>query len=158
MILERQLMLGTGAKTCQADFGAVRHAWVYGMPRLRMGFSLTKSDRCTLLSFAIGNRSQPLQLSAAEATGVPRGAHTRDDIISPNFGIQEYSSFNDHTREIFSGCPDIKDGYLPVNEGPGWGIEVNEAAALKYPFSDTKDSLNGGWGEVRKLDGTVIKQ
>jgi mannonate dehydratase len=80
------------------------------------------------------------------------------DIISPNFGIQEYSSFNDRTREIFSGCPDIKNGYLPVNEGAGWGIEVNEAAAAKYPFTDSKDNLNGGWGEVRRLDGTVIKQ
>jgi len=80
------------------------------------------------------------------------------DIISPNFGIQEYSSFNTASREIFHGCPEIKDGYLYVNEAPGWGIEVDEKAAAKYPFGPGRDNLNGGWGEIRKLDGTVIKQ
>ena len=61
------------------------------------------------------------------------------------------------TREIFSGCPEMKDGYLWVSEKPGWGIEVDEKAAAKMPFTD-RNGLNGGWGEIRKADGTVIKQ
>ena len=45
------------------------------------------------------------------------------------------------------------------NEKPGWGIEVNEKAAAKYPFGGgnrggERSNLNGGWGEVRKRDGT----
>ncbi len=80
------------------------------------------------------------------------------DIVSWNFGIQEYSPFNEKTQEIFQGCPVMKDGYLWVNEKPGWGIEVDEKAAAKYPFTPGRENLNGGWGEVRKLDGTVIKQ
>ena len=80
------------------------------------------------------------------------------DIVSYNFGIQEYSPFNAASREIFHGCPEIKEGYLYVNESPGWGIEVDEKAALKYPFTAGRNNLNGGWGEIRKLDGTVIKQ
>ncbi|MEO8736161.1 MAG: enolase C-terminal domain-like protein [Edaphobacter sp.] len=80
------------------------------------------------------------------------------DIVSSNFGIQEYSPFNEKTREVFHGCPELKDGYVWVNETPGWGIEIDEKAAAKYPFTPGRNNLNGGWGVVRRLDGTVIKQ
>ncbi len=79
------------------------------------------------------------------------------DVVSYNFGIQEYSAFNERTREIFHGCPEMKDGYLWVSEKPGWGIEIDEKLAAKAPFTD-RNGLNGGWGEVRRRDGTVIKQ
>jgi mannonate dehydratase len=79
------------------------------------------------------------------------------DIVSYNFGIQEYSPFSERTQEIFEGCPELRDGYIWVSEKPGWGIEVDEKAAAKAPFTD-KNGLNGGWGEIRKRDGTVIKQ
>ena len=56
----------------------------------------------------------------------------------------------------------MKDGYLYANESPGWGIEVDEKAAAKYPYGTgeggEKKTLNGGWGEIRKKDGTIIKQ
>ena len=61
-----------------------------------------------------------------------------------------------------SGCPRLENGYFWATEAPGWGIEVDEKAAAKYPFGfgeqgERKD-LNGGWGEIRRLDGTIIKQ
>ena len=84
-------------------------------------------------------------------------AHVTLDIVSPNFGIQEYSPFNERSRAIFHGCPEMKNGYLYASEKPGWGIEVDEQAAAKSPFAD-RNGLNGGWGEIRRLDGTVIKQ
>jgi mannonate dehydratase len=80
------------------------------------------------------------------------------DLVSYNFGVQEYSPFNARTQEIFLGCPVMKDGYLWANEKPGWGIEVDEKAAAKAPFTNPANGLNGGWGEIRKIDGTVIKQ
>jgi mannonate dehydratase len=80
------------------------------------------------------------------------------DIVSYNFGIQEYTPFNARTQEIFHGCPEMKDGYLWVSEKPGWGIEIDEQAAAKAPFTPGRGNLNGGWGEIRKRDGTVIKQ
>ncbi len=80
------------------------------------------------------------------------------DLVSYNFGIQEYSPFNERTREIFHGCPEMRDGYLWVSEQPGWGIEIDEKAAAKAPFSSGQNNLNGGWGEIRRRDGTVIKQ
>jgi mannonate dehydratase len=79
------------------------------------------------------------------------------DVVSYNFGIQEYSPFNQRTQEIFHGCPEMKDGYLWVSEKPGWGIEIDEKEAAKSPFTD-RNGLNGGWGEIRRRDGTVIKQ
>ena len=80
------------------------------------------------------------------------------DIVSPNFGIQEYSPFNQNLQSVFKGCPEMRDGYLYVNETPGWGIEVDEKEAAKFPFTAGRGNLNGGWGEIRKRDGTVIKQ
>jgi mannonate dehydratase len=80
------------------------------------------------------------------------------DLVSYNFGIQEYSPFNERTQEIFHGCPEMKDGYLWVSEQPGWGIEIDEKAASRAPFTSGPDNLNGGWGEIRRRDGTVIKQ
>ena len=52
---------------------------------------------------------------------------------------------------------------LYANESPGWGIEVDEKAAAKYPFSSgerggRRNLYNGGWGDVRKRDGTIVKQ
>ena len=79
------------------------------------------------------------------------------DLVSYNFGVQEYSPFNERAKEIFQGCPELKNGYLWANEKPGWGIEVDEKAAAKAPFTD-RNGLNGGWGEIRRRDGTVIKQ
>ena len=80
------------------------------------------------------------------------------DIVSYNFGIQEYTPFSDETQEIFKGCPEMKDGYFWVNERPGWGIEIDEKLAAKFPFTDSANHLNGGWGGIRKRDGAVIKQ
>jgi mannonate dehydratase len=83
------------------------------------------------------------------------------DLVSYNFGIQEYSPFNQQTQEVFQGCPVMKDGYLWASEKPGWGIEVDEKAAARFPFGSERGDrkrLNGGWGEIRRRDGTVIKQ
>ena len=84
------------------------------------------------------------------------------DITCHNFGIQEWTMPNDRLLEVFDGYPVVKDGYVYVNEKPGWGVEINEKAAAKYPFGSFEHGehkeLNGGWGVVRKPDGTVINQ
>jgi mannonate dehydratase len=84
------------------------------------------------------------------------------DVVCYNFGIQEYSPFNERLQEVFHGCPVLKNGYLYPNDTPGWGIEVDEKAAKKYPFGASergeRQQLNGGWGEVRTPDGAIIKQ
>lgn len=83
------------------------------------------------------------------------------DIACYNFGIQEWTFPNDHLLEVFDGYPVVKDGYAYANEKPGWGIEINEKAAAKYPYGSERGErkrLNGGWGVVRRADGSVINQ
>jgi mannonate dehydratase len=80
------------------------------------------------------------------------------DLASYNFGVQEGGIIRGVEAEIFKGCPTYKDGYLWASDAPGWGIEVDEALAAKNPFREGRDNLNGGWGDVRRLDGTIIKQ
>jgi mannonate dehydratase len=94
-----------------------------------------------------------------DVSPIGHSANIALDLACWNFGIQEYSAFNARTQEVFSGCPVMKNGYWYANESPGWGIEINMKEAAKYPYgSGEGNSLNGGWGEVRKLDGTIIKQ
>ncbi len=97
-----------------------------------------------------------------DVSPVGHAANVTLDLVCYNFGIQEYSPFNDRLQEVFQGCPVMKNGYLYANEAPGWGIEVDEKLAAKYPFGSFErgehQRLNGGWGEVRRRDGTIIKQ
>jgi mannonate dehydratase len=83
------------------------------------------------------------------------------DVVCYNFGVQEWTFANDRVQEVFDGYPVVKDGYAYPNDKPGWGVEINEKAAAKYPFgseSGARKALNGGWGVVRRADGTVINQ
>jgi len=84
------------------------------------------------------------------------------DVVSYNFGIQEYGTFSPAVLEVFHGCAEMKDAYLWVSEKPGWGIEIDERAAAKYPFNDNargqRQGLNGGWTDERLPDGTVVAQ
>ncbi|HEX4169889.1 MAG TPA: enolase C-terminal domain-like protein [Bryobacteraceae bacterium] len=83
------------------------------------------------------------------------------DLVCYNFGIQEWTFPSEKLNEVFDGYPVYKDGYVFANEKAGWGVEINEKAAAKYPFGSEKGErkqLNGGWGVVRLPDGTVINQ
>ncbi len=97
-----------------------------------------------------------------DVSPIGHAANVALDLVSVNFGVQEYSPFSERLQEVFKGCPEMKDGYLYANENPGWGIEIDEKAAAKYPFGTgergERQQYNGGWGEVRKRDGSIIKQ
>jgi mannonate dehydratase len=84
------------------------------------------------------------------------------DLASYNFGIQEGGLIGGVSAEIFKGCATFKDGYLWASAAPGWGIEVDETLAAKYTYGANEQGergrLNGGWGDLRSPDGTVIKQ
>lgn len=115
----------------------------------------------------IANLAETFQVRTAwhgpgDVSPIGHCANVTLDITCHNFGIQEWSAPNDRTLEIFDGYPVLKDGYAYVNEKPGWGVEINEKAAAKYPFGSfergERKTLNGGWGVVRRPDGTVINQ
>jgi mannonate dehydratase len=90
-----------------------------------------------------------------DVSPVGHAANLQLDLACHNFGIQEQHVFGERTREVFPGCPEIRDGMLWSNEQPGLGIDVDEALAAKYPFP--AHPLNGAWPPIRRLDGTVIR-
>ena len=90
-----------------------------------------------------------------DVSPVGHAANLHLDLACPNFGIQEAHLFGERTREVFPGCPEIRDGMLWANALPGLGIDLDEAAAARFPFPD--HPLNGAWPEVRQPDGTVVR-
>ncbi|MFD1144128.1 enolase C-terminal domain-like protein [Larkinella insperata] len=86
-----------------------------------------------------------------DTSPVGHAANNSIDIAVWNFGIQESQMFNDRVKEVFPGCPTIKNGYYTVSESPGLGIDINEKEAAKYPIG-TKSRWT-----VRKNDGTMLR-
>jgi mannonate dehydratase len=89
-----------------------------------------------------------------DTSPVGHAAHVHLDLATTNFGIQEFGGFNDASKEVFPGCPELKNGMLWCNEKPGLGIDINEELAAKYPIRDNPPfDLN--WGRLRDRDGTI---
>ncbi|HJN59036.1 MAG TPA: enolase C-terminal domain-like protein [Dehalococcoidia bacterium] len=88
-----------------------------------------------------------------DTSPVGHAANLMLDISSWNFGIQEYSIFGERTKEVFPGCPEVKDGFMWPNDKPGLGIEINEELALKFPHKERE--MGGGMLIDRRADGSV---
>jgi mannonate dehydratase len=57
------------------------------------------------------------------------------------------------TGEVFPGTPEIRKGYMYANDQPGFGIDIDEKAAAKYPYKTDFESR----GNDRLLDGTIVR-
>lgn len=75
------------------------------------------------------------------------------DLACPNFGIQEWAGFSDALREVFPGCPEVRDGYLYPNDLPGFGMDIDEQQAARYPCQSHVDT----WTQTRLPDGTLVR-
>lgn len=118
-------------------------------------------------AWKLATMAEPFQVKTAwhgpgDVSPVGHCANVTLDVACRNFGIQEWTEPNNRIQEVFQGYPEMRDGYAYPNEKPGWGVEINEKAAAKYPFGFSErgehKTLNGGWGVVRRQDGTVINQ
>ena len=78
------------------------------------------------------------------------------ELASYNFGIHEGYVFPKETREVFPGCPETKNGYLYANESPGFGVDIDEKLAAKFPFP-SGHTFDYYWGKMRRRNGTVIR-
>ena len=74
----------------------------------------------------------------------------------PNFGIQEARKFTQAEQDVFPGCPELKEGYYWANDGPGFGIELDEKLAARFPVTDDPP-FDLKWGNYRRQDGTIVK-
>jgi mannonate dehydratase len=68
-----------------------------------------------------------------DTSPVAAAANVALDVTSPAFGIQEGHVYNDATHEVFPGTLRIVNGWIRPNETPGWGIDLIESEAAKYP-------------------------
>jgi mannonate dehydratase len=87
---------------------------------------------------------------------VGHAANVHLDLAVPNFGVQEGREFTQAERDVFPGCPEIKDGMFTVNDRPGLGVDLDEALAAKFPIKDDPP-FDLQWGELRRRDGSVTK-
>ncbi len=90
-----------------------------------------------------------------DTSPVGHAANLMLDVHCWNFGIQEYSIFGERTREVFPGCPEVRDGYMWPNGKPGLGIDVDEKLAARFPFKER--AFGGAWDTVRRADGSVVR-
>jgi mannonate dehydratase len=91
-----------------------------------------------------------------DVSPVGHAANVHLDLAVPNFGVQEAREFNQAERDVFPGCPELKDGYYWANDKPGLGIDLDETLAAKFPIRDDPP-FDFRWGDLRRLDGTITK-
>src|SRR5450432_4823022 len=87
-----------------------------------------------------------------DVSPVGHAAQCHVDLAIWNFGVQESVEFSDKLREVFPGTPELKKGYFYVNEAPGFGVDIDEKIAAKYPINN-----HAGRWTIRKRDGTIIR-
>ncbi|WP_194923774.1 enolase C-terminal domain-like protein [Catenulispora pinisilvae] len=89
--------------------------------------------------------------SPGDISPVGVAANLAVDISTPAFGYQESHTYNDATHEVFPGTPVVREGHLYPSDAPGWGIELDESAAAKFP---PVKFLHERWSaQVRRPDG-----
>lgn len=76
------------------------------------------------------------------------------DVSSPAFGVQEGHRYSEACHEVFPGMLDIVDGWLTPSDAPGWGVDLDEREAARYPAGV---SGHDAWAAgVRAPDGGLI--
>ncbi|MFW5986418.1 MAG: enolase C-terminal domain-like protein, partial [Halanaerobiales bacterium] len=88
-----------------------------------------------------------------DVSPVGHAANIHLDLSSYNFGIQEWDAPNEVLREVFPGCPELKDGYVYPNNNPGLGIDIDEELAAKYPYKHELPE----WTNTRIPDGSSVR-
>lgn len=72
---------------------------------------------------------------------------------TPNFFIHEiFEDFNDDwTRQILTHSVEVKDGYITLQDRPGWGTDLNLAVIEQHPYNPNNylPLFREGW-EKRK--------
>lgn len=88
-----------------------------------------------------------------DMTPIGIAAQMHLDLNSANFGIQEFSGFNEAEQNIFPGCPELRGPYAYLNGLPGIGVDFDEEEAAKCPPVELDDA----WLWSRLPDGTAVR-
>jgi mannonate dehydratase len=89
----------------------------------------------------------------ADVSPIGAAANVALDVSTPAFGIQEGHLWLDAVHDVFPGALVPRDGWLFPSDKPGWGIDLNEAAAARFP---PVTHLHERWSaRVRRPDGGI---
>ena len=99
--------------------------------------------------------AEPFQVKTAyhgpgDISPVGNAASVHVGLSIPNFGVQEWTGYNEQVYEVFQGGPRFEDGLLVVDDTPGLGVDIDEEAAKKYPYRRSYLPI------PRRSDGSVI--
>ena len=86
---------------------------------------------------------------ATDLSPVCLAAALHFDLNIHNFGIQEYMRHSDETDRVFPHHYKFAEGFMHPGDAPGLGVDMDEAAAARYPYQRAYLPVN------RKEDGTV---
>jgi mannonate dehydratase len=110
---------------------------------------LTPARKLAALCEAFGVRTA--WHGPGDVSPIGHAANLHLDLACPNFGIQEVIFFGEALYEVFPGTPELRSGYLWANDSPGFGVDMDEARAAKYPPSFKTIE----WTQSRWPDGTL---
>jgi mannonate dehydratase len=156
----RQLRAQTSVPIAMGELFNNPHEWVPLISERLINFIRCHLSQVGGLSPArkIATLAEAFQVRSAwhgpgDVSPIGHAANAHLDLAIHNFGIQESVAFNSATQHVFPGCPTMKDGYMHVSEGPGWGMDLDEEQAKKFPLTGTP----GIWLPVRRKDGTSVR-
>ena len=105
-----------------------------------------------------------------DLTPIAAACNVHIDMAIPNFGLQEWSgtevygmiqqsgkpmqleAANAALSEVFTGMPQYRgDGFVYISDKPGHGVDIDEAAAAKYPCHYGVTT----WTQTRNQDGSL---
>jgi mannonate dehydratase len=113
---------------------------------------LTPTRKLVALAELLGVRTAFHSPGDISPVGV--AANIAIDVSTPAFGYQESHTYNDATHEVFPGTPVVRDGYLTPSPEPGFGVDIDEKAALRFP---PVKFLHDRWAAgVRRPDGGLV--
>ncbi|MCU1675528.1 MAG: Mandelate racemase/muconate lactonizing protein [Frankiales bacterium] len=116
---------------------AVRMVRELGVDFLRVHVSaiggLTPARKLTALCELLGVRTA--WHAPGDVSPVGAAANVALDVSTHAFGIQECHVYGEAVHEVFSGTPVVVRGYLTPSDAPGWGVDIDERAAKRFPPS-----------------------
>src|SRR5260370_20059708 len=86
---------------------------------------------------------------ATDLSPVCMAAALHFDLSVHNFGIQEYMRHTEETDQAFPHSYKFSGGMMHPGDGPGLGVDLDEALASQYPYHRAYLPIN------RKQDGTM---
>ena len=86
---------------------------------------------------------------ATDLSPITMGAALHFDLWAPNFGVQEHMPHPPECDEVFPRAYRRDGGFMHPGDAPGHGVDLNEKAAAKFPYSPASLPVN------RLRDGTM---